>query len=41
MAKQTEDFDLHIIEAFNEIMRLTLHRHADTVDAFEQLEDPT
>jgi len=41
IAKQTEDFALHVIEACNESMRLTLHRHADTVDAFEQLEDPT
>ena len=41
MAKQPEDFDLHIIEAFNEMMHLTLHRHLDTVNAFEQLEDPT
>ena len=40
-AKQPENFDLHVSEAFNEIMRLTLHRHADTVDAFQQLEDPT
>jgi len=39
IAKQPEDFDLHIIEAFNEIMHLTLHRHADTVDAFQQLEE--
>jgi hypothetical protein len=36
-AKQPEDFDLHVIEAFNEIIRLTLHRRADTTDAFQQL----
>jgi hypothetical protein len=35
MAKQPEDFDLHVIEAFNEIMSLTLHRHADTVDTVQ------
>jgi hypothetical protein len=29
------------MKAFNEIMSLTLYRHADTVDAFQQLEDPT
>jgi hypothetical protein len=29
------------MEAFNEIMHLILHRHLDTVNAFEQLEDPT
>jgi len=40
-AKQPEDFDLYVIKAFNEVMRLTLYRHADTVDAFQQLEDPT
>jgi len=41
IAKQPEDFDLHVMKAFNEIMRLTLHRYAETVDAFQQLEDPT
>ena len=41
LPKQSQDFDLHVIKAFNEVMRLTLHRHADTVDAFQQLEDPT
>jgi hypothetical protein len=34
IAKQPEDFNLHVIKAFNEIMRLTLYRHADTVKAF-------
>jgi hypothetical protein len=29
------------MKAFNEIMSLTLYRHADTVDVFQQLEDPT
>ena len=41
MAKQTEDFHLHVIEACNESMHLTVHRHLDTVRAFEQLEEPT
>jgi hypothetical protein len=40
IAKQTEDFDLYVIEALHEIMHLTLHRHADTVNAFQELEDP-
>jgi hypothetical protein len=40
IAKHTEDFDLHVIEAFHEIMPLILHRHADSVNAFQQLEDP-
>jgi hypothetical protein len=33
MPKQAEDFDLHVIEAFNEIMNLTLHHHPDPVNA--------
>jgi len=41
MAKQPEDFDLHLIEAFDETMHLTLHCHLDTVHACEQLEEPT
>ena len=40
MAKQPEEFALHVMKAFNEIMHLPLHRHADTVDAFSELEDP-
>jgi hypothetical protein len=40
-SKQAEDFDLHIVEAFDEIMNLTLYRHADAVNAFQQLEHPT
>jgi len=40
IAKQPEDFDPHVIEAFNELMHLTLHRPPDAVDAFEELEDP-
>jgi hypothetical protein len=40
IAKQPEAFDLHLLETFNEIRHLTLHRHLDTVYAFEELEDP-
>jgi hypothetical protein len=40
-SKQAKDFDLHVVEAFDEIMPLTLYRHADMVNAFQQLEDPT
>jgi hypothetical protein len=40
ITKHTEDFDLHVIEAFHEIMPLTLHHHADPVNAFHELEDP-
>jgi hypothetical protein len=39
-AKPTSDFDLDVIEAFHEIMPLTLHRQADPMNAFPQLEDP-
>jgi hypothetical protein len=38
--KQTEDFDLHVVEAFDEIMNLTLPPHPDTVNTVQQLEDP-
>ena len=41
LSKQTKDFDLHLIEAFNEVMHLALHGYADAMNAFEQLEDPT
>ena len=30
LGQMTKDFGLSLIEACNEIMRLTLHRHADT-----------
>jgi hypothetical protein len=39
-SKQTEDFDLHVVEAFDEIMHLTLSPHPDAVNAFQQREDP-
>jgi hypothetical protein len=29
------------MKAFNEVMSLTLPRYAETVDAFQQLQDPT
>ncbi len=41
MTKQTEDVNLHIMKTFHEIMPLPWHHHADPVNAFEQLEDPT
>jgi hypothetical protein len=40
-AKLAEDFDLHVGEAFDEIMNLTVCGHPDTVNAFQQLEHPT
>jgi hypothetical protein len=39
-SKQTKDVDLHIVEAFNEIMHLRLDGHPNTVKAFQELEDP-
>jgi len=39
--KQPKDFDLHLIETFNEVVNLILHDHADPVNPFKQLEDPT
>jgi hypothetical protein len=33
--KQTKDFDLHIVEAFNEIMHLSLDGHPNAVNAFQ------
>jgi len=41
MAKQTEDFDLHVIEAFNESTNLPFHGQLDAVNAFESREAPT
>ena len=39
--KQTKDFDLYLVEAFNQVVDLTLHGHANAMNPFEQLEDPT
>ena len=39
--KQAKDFDLHLVEAFNQVVDLALHGHADAMNPFEQLEDPT
>jgi hypothetical protein len=33
-SKQAEDFDLYIVEAFDEIMHLTLQCHPDPVNTF-------
>jgi hypothetical protein len=38
--KQTKDVDLHIVEAFNESMPLRLDGHPNTVNAFQEREDP-
>src|SRR6266540_4020514 len=39
--KQAKDFNLHCIEAFNQVMDLALHGHAHPMTPFEQLENPT
>ena len=39
--KQAKDFDLHLVQSFNQVVHLVLHGHADAVDPFEELEDPT
>ena len=41
LPKQPKDFDLHLIETFNEVMNLILHGYADPVNPFKELEDPT
>lgn len=40
LPKQTKDVDLHIVEAFNEIMYLSLDGHPNAVNALQELEDP-
>src|SRR5438105_15109944 len=39
--EQTHDFDLHLIQPFNQVVPLALDGHTDTMNPFEQLEDPT
>ena len=39
--KEAQDFALHLVEPFNQVVDLALHGHADAMDPFEQLEDPT
>src|SRR4051812_47246172 len=39
--KQTQDFDLHLLQPFNQVVPLALDGHTDTMNPFEQLEDPT
>ena len=40
-ANHAKDFDLDVIEAFDEIVHVTLSRHTDAVDPFKQLKNPT
>src|SRR6516162_7818755 len=39
--KQAKDFNLHVVKTFNEVVDLALHRHADAVNPFQELEHPT
>lgn len=39
--KQAKDFDVYLVEAFNQVVDLTLYGHANAMNPFEQLEDPT
>ena len=40
-AKQAKHFDLQVVEAFNDVVNLTLYLHPDAVNPFEELEEPT
>jgi hypothetical protein len=40
LPKQTKDFDLQVVESFDEIVHLTLYGHPNTVNAFQEREDP-
>ena len=39
--KQAKDFNWHLVEPFNEVMDFPLHGHANAMNSFEELEDPT
>src|SRR5436309_4673107 len=41
LPKQSKDFDLHLVETFNEVMYLTLYTHPNPMNPFKQLENPT
>jgi hypothetical protein len=41
LPKQSQDFDLHLIETFNEVVKLTLYAHPHPMNPFKQLEYPT
>ena len=38
---QAKDFNLHVVETYNEVLELAWHRHADAVNPFQELEHPT
>ena len=39
--KQAKDFDLHLVQPFNQVVNLAWHGHADAMNPLKQLEDPT
>lgn len=41
LPEQPKDFDLHLVETFNEVVNLILHDQTNPVNTFEQLEYPT
>jgi hypothetical protein len=41
LPEPAKDFHLHLIESFNQVVNLALHRHSHAVHAFPQLEAPT
>ena len=38
--KQAKDFDLDVVEPFNQVLDLVLHRYLDTVNTVQELENP-
>ena len=41
LPEQAKDFDLHLVETFNEVVYLTLYADPDPMNPFKQLENPT
>jgi len=41
LPKQPKDFDLHLVETFNEVVNLILHDHADPMNPFEDPQEGT
>ena len=38
--KQAKDVDLNVVQAFDEVVNLTLDQHTDAVKPFQELKDP-
>jgi hypothetical protein len=39
-SKQTKDLDRHVVQAFNDIVNLTLSEHTNAMNPFQELNDP-